>query len=356
MKNYVVMPDSLKAYIANVFSKVGVDRQGANSIAELLVHADVRNVHSHGVIRTIPYIDKIRQGGASKTSSYKIVHETPNTAVIDAEGGLGALAGEIAVKMCREKAKKNLISMVSVRNSNHFGMAGHWAMKLAGDDMIGFACSNTDPSMSPPGAIVPFMGNNPFAFAFKASEKYPEVCTDMATSAAALGKAKDMAKRGKQIPEGWLLDKNGNPTTDVNECFMLVPMAGHKGYGIAFVVEMFATLLSGGVLSPDINNQDLPDVPELSSQCFGCINISAFRDLNEFHKSSEKYIEDIHALPMKEGMGTAKYPGEIEYGCKLYNLENGVVLPANLIDELINLGTELGLDGSFLKAQETDRQ
>ena len=295
MKSYKVSAAELKNFTKTVFEKTGLQESDAQAIAELLVHADVRGVSSHGVIRMKPYIKKINGGGASLKSTYPVVQETANTAVIDAEGGLGAVAGEKAVKIAREKAKNSLISIVSVKNSNHFGMAGHWAMKLAGEDCIGFACSNTDPSMAPPGVMIPFIGNNPFSFAFAAGEKYPEVCVDMATSAAAFGKAKAYALAGKPIPEGWLLDKQGNPTTELSEYGMLVPMAEHKGFGVAFIVELFATLLSGGVLSPNVNDQDLPATPELSSQSFGCINIRAFRELSQFHKDAQEYIEDITA-------------------------------------------------------------
>lgn len=356
MQNYEADAEKLKAYEQSIFEAVGLSEKDAAAVSELLVHADLRNVRSHGVLRTVPYVEKIRKGGASLKSDYPIVSETANTAVIDAKGGIGALVGEKAVAIAREKAKKNLIGMVVVRNSNHFGMGAHWALKLAGEDMIGFACSNTDLTMGPPGCKEPFMGNNPFAFGFKAGDKYPEVCVDMATSGVAFGKCKDLAKRGKTIPSGWMLDKDGNDTTKLEDCFMMVPMAAHKGFGIAFVVELFATLLSGGVLSPDINNQDLEDTPELSSQCFAAFNISAFRDLKEFQESAENYIDRLHELPMKEGMGAAKYPGEIEYGCKQINKKEGVVLPETLVDDLIALGNTLGLDGSFLKAAPTDRQ
>ena len=306
MQNYVVDSGKLKEYTTKLFLAAGLAQTDAQAVSELLVHADLRNVRSHGVLRTVPYLEKIQKGGASKTSAYPVVKETTNSAVIDAQGGLGALAGEKAVAIAREKAKTALMSMVVVRNSNHFGMGAHWALKLAGNDMIGFACSTTDLTMGPPGCKEPFMGNNPFAVAFKAGEKYPEFCVDMATSGVALGKCKDLAKRGKPIPSGWMLDKNGNDTTKVEDCYMMTPMAGHKGFGIALIVELFATLLSGGVLSPDINNQDLPDVPELSSQCFGCINISAFRDLAEFQETAENYIDRLHQIPMKEGAGDAK--------------------------------------------------
>ena len=355
MKSYKVSAAELKNFTKTVFEKTGLQESDAQAIAELLVHADVRGVSSHGVIRMKPYIEKINGGGASLKSTYPVVQETANTAVIDAEGGLGAVAGEKAVKIAREKAKNSLISIVSVKNSNHFGMAGHWAMKLAGEDCIGFACSNTDPSMAPPGVTIPFIGNNPFSFAFAAGEKYPEVCVDMATSAAAFGKAKAYALAGKPIPEGWLLDKQGNPTTELSEYGMLVPMAEHKGFGVAFIVELFATLLSGGVLSPNVNDQDLPATPELSSQSFGCINIRAFRELSQFHKDAQEYIEDIKALPVKEGVGSANYPGEIEYTNKQRSLEHGIILPEALAEQLAETGRSLGIqmaEMAFLTAEE----
>ena len=248
MKNYKVTVLHLKEFTKKVFAMTGLTEADADSVAELLVHADARGVSSHGVLRMKPYIEKINGGGASLKSEYRIVSETANTAVIDAQGGRGTIAGEKAVAVAREKAKTNLISIVSVKNSNHFGMAGHWAMKLAGDDCIGFACSNTDPSMAPSGSndSIYRKRTNPFSFAFAAGKKYPEVCVDMATSAAAFGKAKAYALAGKPIPEGWLLDKQGKPTTDLKQYGMLVPMAEHKGFGVAFIVELLQPCFQAG--------------------------------------------------------------------------------------------------------------
>ena len=175
MQNYQVDSKKLAAYTEEIFRAAGLEENDTAAVAGLLIHADLRNVRSHGVLRTVPYVEKIRQGGASRTSTYPVVKETANTAVIDAQGGLGALAGEKAVAIAREKAQKNLMSMVVVRNSNHFGMGAHWALKLAGEDMIGFACSTTDLTMGPPGCKEPFMGNNPFAVAFKAGGEIPGV-------------------------------------------------------------------------------------------------------------------------------------------------------------------------------------
>jgi ureidoglycolate dehydrogenase (NAD+) len=355
MKNYSVNPASLRNFTEQVFSGAGVPGKDAAEIAELLVHADLRGVHSHGAIRIPSYLEKIQKGGASLDSSYPIVKETPVSAVIDAQGGLGAVAGTKAVDLARSKAEKSGMAIVAVRNSNHFGMAGHWSLKLAGDNMIGFACSTTDLTMGAPGSKVPFMGNNPFSFAVKAGNKYPEFCVDMATSTVAMGKCKDLAKRGKPISHGWMLDKDGNDTTDISKCSMMTTMAGHKGFGIALIVELFATMLSGGVLSPDINNQDLPEIPELSSQAFGCIKIDRFRDLKDFENSMETYIDRLHELPMREGAGRAKYPGEIEYENKKRNLKEGIVLPETLVSELKTIGEKMGIETSFLSAAETDR-
>lgn len=355
MNHYEIQADMLSQFAVDIFMGTGLDREQAYSVSDLLVHADLRNVRSHGTALILPYVDKIRSGGASRASRYPIVAETANTAVMDAEGGIGAVAGERAVQLCREKARHHLISVVSVRNSNHFGMAAHWALKLSGEDMIGFACSNSAPSMCPPGGTKPIIGNNPFSFAFKASERYPEVCVDMATSAAAFGKAREMAMQGIPIPDGWLLDGDGKPTTRIEDCQMLVPMAQHKGFGLAIVVELFATLLSGGVLSPNMNNPDLPDVPELASHSFACFNIAAFRDLAQFQQAADAYIEAIHALPMLEGHAAARYPGESSYQAKRYNLKHGVALPEVRVQELVALGKEVGVDGSFLLERKTNR-
>lgn len=352
---YNIQAKVLAQFVEGIFSGIGLSRGQAHSVAALLVHADLRNVRSHGTALILHYVDQIRGGGASATSRYSVVAETASTAVIDAEGGLGAVASEKAVQLCREKARHSPISMVSVRNSNHFGMAAHWALKLSGEDMIGFACSNSAPAMCPPGGTRPFIGNNPFSFAFNAGERYPEVCVDMATSAAAFGKAREMAKQGIPIPEGWLLDGDGKPTTRIEDCQMLVPMAQHKGFGLALVVELFATLLSGGVLSPDMNNPDLPDMPELASHSFACFNISAFRDVAQFQQSADAYIGAIHALPMLEGHAAARYPGESSYQAKRYNLEHGVALPELRVQELVALGKEVGVDGSFLLNDKTNR-
>lgn len=320
-----------------------MSEQDAKSVTDLLVHADLRGVSSHGVIRVPQYINKLRGGGAIAKGDCPVVFESANTAVIDAGSVLGAVASEKAVRIAREKAEKNGISLVVVRNSNHFGMAAHWSLKLSGDDCIAFTGSNNNPSMPAPGSYDPFIENNPFSFSFSAGEEYPEVCPDMATSMAAYGKALAYSMAGKAIPEGWLIDKDGNPTTDFAKYATLSPMASYKGFCCAFVVELFSSLLAGGSV-PKLGSQLAPDIPELASHYFGCIRIDAFRDVKEFQKDAAAYIKALHAQPVKADVDSTKYPGQIEYEYHKRAEKEGIVLPETQVAQLIEMAELTGLD------------
>lgn len=342
MKEYLIDYEKLKAFTKEVFQKTGCSEDSAEAVSDLLVDSDLRGVRSHGVIRIKQYVEKIMGGGANVDAKMEIVNETSNTAVLDAKGGLGAVASVKAVQLARKKAEKSNIGMVAVRNSNHFGMAGHWAIMLAGDDMIGFTCSNTSRSMPAPGATEAALGNNPFAVAYS-GEKYKEVCVDMACSVAAHGKAVDLKSRGKDIPVDWFLDKDGNYTNDLEKVDMLIPFAGHKGFGIAFLVETFGTFLSGGALSCDMNQQLNPNVSEDASQFFGAIKIDAFQEIEKFREEVDTFIDFQKGLKKKEGVSEIKYYGENEYQNKKRIKAEGVTLPLSLIDEIKEVAENLGV-------------
>lgn len=342
MKEYLVDYRKLETFTREIFQKAGCSEERAKAVAGLLIDADLRGVRSHGVIRIKQYVEKIKGGGADVNAEIKIVKETPNTAVLDANGGLGAVASEKAVEIARKKAAENNIGLVTVKNSNHYGMAGHWALMLAGEDMIGFSCSNTSKSMPAPGAAEPALGNNPFAVAYS-GEKYKEICVDMACSVAAHGKAVDLKSRGKEIPMGWFLDKDGNPTNDLDKVEMLVPFAGHKGFGMAFLVETFGTFLANGELSCDMNMQLNPNVSENASQFFGAIKISAFQELELFRQTVDRFIDFQKNLKKKEGVGEIKYYGENEFQNKLRIRKEGVMLPLSLIGEIQEVASGLGI-------------
>jgi len=353
MQYYLVEPEKLKLYCAKIFEGEGVPPDSALEVAEMLVSADIRGVRSHGVARVKPYSARMRDGGADCFAEVSVDRETPVTAVLDANASLGGVASAKAVQMAREKAKASGIGLVAVRRSNHFGMAGHWALKLAGDDMIGFCGSNTYGTMVPPGAKKPGIGNNPFSFAYSGG-KYRDICVDMATSVVAAGKALDLTLQGKPVPEGWFLDKDGNPTTDYYKRGMMLPFAGHKGYGIAFIVETLSTFLSGGVLTPAMNPQTNNALPELASHSFGAVRIDAFRDLAGFKADVDTYIDFLKSLPVADESVTVKYPGEIELNAKKKTLSEGISLSETLVDELAGIGQGVGLseqESAFLRAR-----
>lgn len=343
MEEYLVNYEKLKNFTKEVFQKTGCCEKNAEAVADLLVDSDLRGVRSHGVIRIRQYVEKIMGGGADVNADMEIIKETNNTAVLDARGGLGAVAALKAVEVARNKAAANDIGMVAVKNSNHFGMAGHWAIMLAGEDMIGFTCSNTSRSMPAPGAEEAALGNNPFAVAYSGN-KYKEICVDMACSVAAHGKAVDLKSRGMEIPKDWFLDKDGNFTNDLDKVDMLIPFAGHKGFGIAFLVETFGTFLSGGALSCDMNMQLNPNVSEDASQFFGAIKIDAFQGIEEFRQKADTFIEFQKGLKKKNGVNEIMYYGENEYQNKQRIRKEGVTLPVSLINEIKDVAAGLGIE------------
>lgn len=199
--------------------------------------------------------------------------------------------------------------------------------------------------MPAPGAAEPALGNNPFAVAYS-GEKYKEVCVDMACSVAAHGKAVDLKSRGKEIPMGWFLDKDGKDTNDLDKVDMLIPFAGHKGFGIAFLVETFGTFLAGGTLSCNMNQQLNPNISEDASQFFCAIKIDAFQELGKFKEEVDTFIDFEKGLKKKEGIESIKYYGENEYENKKRIRAEGITLPITLIDEIKEVAAGLGIQES----------
>ena len=352
MDFYLIDHQKLRALSTAIFRSEGLSEEAAADVAEMLISADLRGVRSHGVIRVKKYLDRIRAGGANKNAELKVIFETPISAVIDADNGLGGPASAMAVRLARRKAESSGFGMVSVRNSNHFGMAGHWSLALSGEDMIGFCGSNTSPGMVPTGALKAGIGNNPFAIAYS-GDKYKSICVDMASSVAAMGKAVDLMKRGQPIPFGWFLDKDGNDSNDLRQAAMLLPFAGHKGYGIAFIVETLSSLLAGGSLPQHMNDQMKGDKPELASHFFAALKVDAFRPAAEFRFDVDRYIDFLKTLPVKEGVDSVMYPGEIELKNKKDIENNGIRLPETLVNELTEIAKEYGIPESeytFLSA------
>ena len=344
VKNYRMDYLKLVDFVKEIFIKHGVNEENSLIISESLVDADLRNVISHGVMRACNYIDRITHGGTTPNPDIKIIHETPTTALLDGDNGLGSIVSEFAVKLAREKAEKNGISFITVRGSSHYGAAARWAIKLSGDDMIGMTGSNTEPLICITGGKSKGIGNNPFSCAFPTGS-YGHICYDVACSVMAGGKMLAEYKLpGKNLPLGCFLDIEGNPTTDPNQAALMMPFGGHKGYGLAVVGEMFSSILSGGNFGYGIGSQyDSLDKPSHISHYYMALKIDTLRNLQDYKNDADKFVKYLHELPKSDDTKNIYFPGELERISKEDKIKNGVIVQSMVIEDLISIGKKAGL-------------
>src|ERR1700761_7189372 len=242
---------TLRAFTQNAFLAMGCSQEHAVLAADVLLLSDLRGIDSHGVARLTGYVRLWEKKRINTNPNIRIVHETPTTATIDGDAGLGLVIAPFAMRIAIEKAEKYGSGWVSVRNSNHFGIAGYHAMMAVEKDMIGFAMTNASPLVAPTFSNERMLGTNPMCYAFPAG-KYPPVVVDMATSAAANGKLEIAQRSGKQVPEGWIQDKEGKSTTDPHALKLggtLLPLGSdadhgsHKGFGLGATVDILSAVL-----------------------------------------------------------------------------------------------------------------
>ena len=333
-ERYTVSAEKLTEIVTAIFQKNGLTSDDASTLAESLVEANVRGMHSHGVLRVENYVKKLQVGSTNPHPNIRIVRETPVSAVLDGDNGLGAIVSVRAMELCRKKAEESGIACVTVRNSNHYGTSAYYCERMAKDDMIAFSCSNGEPIMAPPGAKRVAVGNNPFCMVAPAG-KYPNFCSDMATSQIAWGKVMDYRLQKKKLPGLFAVDENGNATDDPELARFLMPMGAHKGYGVALQLEILCSLLSGGQFGDQINGMYADvDKPNHLSHFFMAVKISAFRDLEEFKNDMDRMIEFLHGIPAQDG-GHIIVPGELEEQNKKNAQANGIEITATLAKELI---------------------
>jgi LDH2 family malate/lactate/ureidoglycolate dehydrogenase len=243
----------LTSVVADIFTVVGIAAADAQVVAADLVAADLEGIASHGVMLVPMYVDRINQGSVSRRSVGDIVSDRGAAIVIEAANALGQLTSRQAVKLAVARAREIGLAAVAVRNGFHFGTAGRYARMMAEQDCVGIVLSNTRPLMPPPGGAEAMVGNNPIAIALPSAGAFP-VEADMALSATAMGKIRLAAAAGQRIPEDWAVDSQGRPTSDPATAIkgMLLPAAGPKGFGLAFVIDLLCGGLSDGAVGADV--------------------------------------------------------------------------------------------------------
>lgn len=343
--HFLIPHQSLSAFCVACFKKLGLRDEDARITADNLIFANLRGVDSHGVIRLKVYADRLRAGGTNPRAVPKVSREDQTCALIDADNGVGQVASATAMKLAISKAQENGIGWVCVTNSNHFGAAAFYAMMALPHDMIGFATTNASATMAPAGGREARLGNNPLAVAIPAGKR-PPVVLDMATGAVAKGKIFIAQQERKKIPTTWAFDKTGVPTDDPDAAAegLIQPLGGYKGYGLSLLIDLLTGVLSGGGFSTHVGQmyKDL-NLPTYSAHACAALRIDSFIPISEFRDRVDEMIEIMHSCPRAAGVERIYVPGEIEHEMEQHRYVHGIPLNLALKDELVALGSELGV-------------
>ncbi len=350
--------DSLKAFTVKVFLKMGCPEDQANLAAKVLIDADLKGIDSHGIARLPGYVRLWEKNMIVSSPIIEIVHETPSTAVIDGGGGLGLVVAPSAMKVAIEKAKTVGTGWVSVRNSNHYGIAGYHALIAVENDMIGISMTNASPLVAPTFSAERLLGTNPIAVAIPAGNQPPFVA-DFATTTVANGKLEIMKRKELPIPTGWAQDFEGNPSTNatcVEQGGALLPLGGtrefgsHKGYCLGSIVDIFSAVFSGANYGPWVPpfvsylEPSSDPVGKGIGHFFGAMRIDAFRPVKEFKSEMDRWITRFRNSKPAQGEKQVLIPGDPERATCEVRKNNGIPLLPAVVDSLTTLSTKFELE------------
>jgi len=338
----IILSDILTKQANKMFIAVGVPKNRAAVLAACLVDADLKGLSSHGVIRIPVYIRRILDGLTECNADIQLIREFPGTALLDGKNLIGQVAGEKAMALAIEKAKSTGIACVGLRNTNHFGTCGHYSEMAAKEHMIGFSFVNTTPLVAVHGGTKKAVGNNPLSIAIPARKHFP-ILLDMACSVAQ-GKIEILNKQGMDIPSGWAVDENGNPTNNAMAALkgVLLPIAGPKGSGLAIAIDIICGILTGSGVGNEIKHLNDPE-PQNLGAFFIAIDISKFEDVDVFLRRVDGYIDYLKGTA---GKGEEIFmPGECEYRIMGERKLRGIPISEAVLNDLNQTAGRLGLKG-----------
>lgn len=334
MSTVVIQAEEAKKLVVRKLTEAGLHTDDAEKVADVLVHADLRHVNSHGVLRTEHYVNRLKAGGINPNARPSFNQTGPVTGVVDGDDGFGHVIADLAMTHAIEMAKANGVGMVTAINSSHCGALSYFVEKAAREKVIGIAMSHTDQIVVPFGGKTSFLGTNPIAYGVPAKTSKPFIL-DMATSNVALGKILQAREEGKSIPEGWGVDETGASVTDPHKVVSLTPFGGPKGYGLAVVVDIFSGLLAGAAFGPHISKMygDLDQKRKLGHY-FCAVNPAFFTDADVFLEQMDRMMDELRAVEPAPGFDRVYVPGEIEQLHEERNRENGIAIAKSVYDFL----------------------
>lgn len=347
MKGLRISADGLEKLCAQAFAADGMELENAKKVAASLICADLRGVSSHGMVRLKTYIERSHKEGWNQKPNFTFTETMPAVALMDGDDGFGSLVGTVAMEKAMELARKYGIGVCAVRKSCHFGMASYYPLLAAREDMIGFACTNGMPNLAHFGSKEGMLGTNPFSVAVPVAGQEPMVL-DVACSVTARGNIANYKRENRDIPAGWAIDKDGNPTVDAATALKgsVLPFGGHKGSGLAIVVDMLSGILSGAAYGIHLRDAQLgeheggPNVGHF----FIAMDLKAFGDVDYLKQRAAKALEELRAAAPAPGFTQIFMPGDIEAKKYLYNKEHGILMGPGAWKEFCETLKEYGIE------------
>jgi LDH2 family malate/lactate/ureidoglycolate dehydrogenase len=341
----------LRGFTEKVFKRLEVPPEDAKIATDVLIEADLRGFDCHGVARLYPCFNRIKNGVIETRPKIKIKWLTHSTGHCDGGNGLGMVVGWHAMKACLYRAEEFGSAFLAVNRSNHFGIAGYYSSMALDLGMIGIAMSNGSPRVVPTGGTTGILGTNPMSVAVPNKQESPFIL-DMATSAVSSGKIDVVIRKGEKAPNGWVypsvepfLDSQGVVPMSV----LQYPLGGtkvtggHKGYGLALMVDILSGILSGANFGSRLSASKMPDTPANIGHFFGAMKISGFRRIGEFSRDFDSLVQDVKSSPLEPDTERIFIPGEPEIIAREENQRKGIPILPSVLERLKQIGSELDL-------------
>ena len=354
-ETFTIQENALRRFCEQVLTKLGVPSEDARITSDVLVLADLRGIESHGVARLGRYVAGLNEGFMKPTDQSRIVKETKATALVDGGQSLGQVVGKRGMDLAIKKAKDTAVGIVSVRNSNHYGIAGYYSLMALEQNLIGISMTNAGPLVVPTFGRIAILGTNPLSLAAPALKEKPFVL-DMATSTVPRGKVEVYNRLGKPMPHGWAVDETGKSTSDPAKVLKalanrlgggLLPLGGegeelggHKGYGLSLMVDVLCGVLAGAATGLQVYaDEKRPNVGHF----FMALDPTAFRPLDEFRRDMDRLARELKDSPKAHGETRIYVHGEKSFAKTEKHRKEGISLEPKVVDSLKKIGVDVGV-------------
>ena len=341
--------ETLGRVVADIFVGCGMSAQDAWLVTDSLVHADLRGIHSHGVMRVSGYVKKLMDEGVDPRGRPRISREFGATLVVDGANAMGQVAVTHAMRMAIERAERTGVCVVAVGNSNHCGAMDYYALMATEADMIGIVATNALPTMAPHGGADRILGINPIGIAMPANQ-HPPVVLDTSFGATARGRIEVFQQKGLDLPEGWAMDADGRPTVDPSVALagLIAPAGGHKGSGLALMTGLLSTVLSGAAYGTQLGNVEDGPEPGQDGQFVLVLNAAAFGPVEAIKARTDAAVDEILKSRRAPGFDEVVPPGRLESNLMDEFAEDGIPLNTETIANIQAAAARLGTDATAL--------